>query len=140
MQTYQVVGTDGKEYGPISKDVLRQWIAQRRVVATTSTQVVGGGEWRPLASYPEFTEALAAVQAPPVAGQIGSVLPPPAGPSKTSRLAIAALVCGLLGFLVLPALAGLLLGVMALIKISKSQGVLRGQGLAIVGIVLSASC
>ena len=129
MPTYKILGTDGKEYGPINADGVRQWIAQKRAVATTSVQA-DGGDWKPLSSFPEFADAL--VVGPPV-----SPAPLPAGPVKTSGLAIASLVCGVFGFLCLPALAGVVLGIMALLKINKSRGQLGGQGLAIAGLCVS---
>ena len=59
--------------------------------------------------------------------------------SKTSALAIASLVCGVLGLcLLLPSLFGGILGIIALIKINKSNGALKGSGLAIAGLVTSA--
>jgi hypothetical protein len=59
-------------------------------------------------------------------------------PSKTSGLAIASLVCGLLVCLpCLPAILGIILGIMGLSTIGQSRGRLRGQGLAIAGIVTS---
>jgi hypothetical protein len=134
---YKILGADGKEYGPINADELRQWIAQRRAVAATLARVEGGGDWKPLATFPEFAEALAGSQEAPAFGGFTPASTPPSGPVKTSGLAIASLVCGILGFLCLPALAGLVLGVMALVKISNSKGQLRGQGLAIAGICLS---
>jgi hypothetical protein len=130
MPTYKILGADGQEYGPVNAEVLRQWIAQRRANATTSVRTEGGGDWKPLSSFPEFAEALAA--GPPAS----PALPPP-GPVRTSRLAIASLVCGILGFLCLPALASVVLGIMALVRINKSQGQLRGQGLAIAGLCVS---
>ena len=58
---------------------------------------------------------------------------------KTSGLAIASLVCGVLGLcLLLPSLLGGLFGIIALVKINKSQGALTGSGLAIGGLVTSA--
>ncbi len=130
MQTYKIVGTDGKEYGPVSADVLRQWIGQRRVIATTLVQTEGSSDWKPLSGFPEFADAL--VVSPPAPSAA------PGGPVETSRLAVASLVCGILGFLCLPALAGLVLGVVALVKINGSQGRLRGQGVAIAGVCVSA--
>jgi hypothetical protein len=130
MPTYKILGTDGKEYGPINADVLRQWIAQRRANAGTSAQAEGGTDWKPLSSFPEFADTLA--------GEPPASPLPPSGPLKTSRLAIASLVCGGLGFLCLPALAGVVLGIVALLKINRSKGQLRGQALAICGICLSA--
>jgi len=57
----------------------------------------------------------------------------PAG--KTSRLAIASLVLGILGC---TSLVGLIVGIIALVKISESRGRLAGRGLAIAGICVSA--
>ncbi len=130
MPNFKIFGTDGKEYGPVSGEVLRQWIAQRRAIATTSVQAEGASDWKPLASFPEFADAFPA--ASPAAPA-----PPPSGPVRTSRLAIACLVCGILGFLCLPAVASVVLGIMALVKISQSRGQLRGQGLAIAGLCLA---
>jgi hypothetical protein len=133
MATYKILGTDGKQYGPVSDEVLRQWIAQKRATSTTMVQIEGETGWKPLSSLPEFADALA-VRPPALA------VPPPASPvgeARTSRLAIASLVCGILGFLCLPALASLVLGIVALLKIGKSEGRLRGQGLAIAGICVA---
>ena len=59
--------------------------------------------------------------------------------SKTSALAIASLVCGILGLcLLLPSLLGGIFGIIALIKINKSNGALKGSGFAIAGLVTSA--
>jgi len=63
---------------------------------------------------------------------------PPSPRPRTSRMAVASLVLGILSFfLVVPALIGLLLGIVSLVKINRSQGRLRGQGLAIAGICTS---
>jgi len=126
---YKILGTDGKEYGPISADMVRQWITQHRANAATSIQAEGTSDWKPLASFPEFADALAG--GTPVAPA------PLAAPGRTSRLATASLICGVLGFLCLPAVAGVVMGIMALLKISKSRGQLRGQGLAIAGLCVS---
>ena len=57
---------------------------------------------------------------------------------KTSKAAVASLVCGILGLcLLVPSLFGGILGIIALIKINKSQGTLKGSGLAIGGLVTS---
>jgi hypothetical protein len=60
------------------------------------------------------------------------------GPRRTSGLAIASLVVGIVGLLMLgvPALVGLPLGIVALVQINRSQGRLSGKGLAIGGICL----
>lgn len=56
---------------------------------------------------------------------------------RTSGLAIASLVLALFGGLVLPALISMILGIIALIQIAKSNGKLTGRGFAIAGIAIS---
>jgi hypothetical protein len=51
---YKVIGADGKEYGPVSADRIRQWIAEGRLGADTKAQVLGSTEWKPLCEFPEF--------------------------------------------------------------------------------------
>jgi hypothetical protein len=59
---------------------------------------------------------------------------------KTSGLAIASLILGILGFCTfgLAGIAGLILGIVGLIAINKSAGQLKGGGLAVAGIIISA--
>jgi len=70
-------------------------------------------------------------------GQVPPGVPWP--PPKTSGLAIASLVCGALGFFScgIGGLVGLLLGIIGLSSIRKSQGKVGGSGLAVGGIVVS---
>ena len=67
--------------------------------------------------------------------------PLPEGP-KTSGLAVASLICGIAGLCTcgVGGLVGLVLGIVALVKIGQSQGQMGGQGLAIAGILVSALC
>jgi hypothetical protein len=51
---YKIIGADQKEYGPISVDQMRQWIAEGRVNAQTMVQGEGQTDWRPLSTFPEF--------------------------------------------------------------------------------------
>jgi prepilin-type processing-associated H-X9-DG protein len=98
----------------------------------------GAMEWKPLAAFPEFAGALPA--APPAAGA-----PPPRPPGdlrpipKTSGMAIASLVLGVLGVFTwgATALVGLILGIIALIKIRQSKGALSGGGIALAGTIVS---
>lgn len=130
---YKVIGADGKEYGPITANQLRQWVAQGRANALTQVRPEEESEWRPLGTFPEFADALA--QPPSFPN-----LPPTASvPARTSGLAIASLVLGALGIACgLTAIVGLVLGIVALTKINKSHGQLGGRGLAIAGIVVSS--
>jgi len=63
----------------------------------------------------------------------------PPAPPKTSRLSIASLVCGIAGpcTLGLGSIVGLVLGIVGLVKIRKGGEALRGQNMAIAGIVVS---
>ncbi|HUU93662.1 MAG TPA: DUF4190 domain-containing protein [Phycisphaerae bacterium] len=74
---------------------------------------------------------------PPADPQIVPPAPPP-GPAKRCGLAIASLVCGILSLptVGLGAILAVILGIVGLVKISKSHGALGGKGMAIAGIVL----
>lgn len=56
---------------------------------------------------------------------------------KTSGLAIASLVCGIFGLLLLPGLLGVIFGIKAINQIDANNGAIKGKGLAIGGLVLS---
>lgn len=68
--------------------------------------------------------------------------PPPvpdAAPPKTSGMAVASLVLGVLGLLTcgVTALVGLILGIIALIKVKDNKDTLKGDGIALAGIIVS---
>ena len=58
---YKIVGADGKEYGPVSLDQLRQWIAQGRVNAQTRVLAGDGTEWKTAPQFPEFADLLTGI-------------------------------------------------------------------------------
>lgn len=60
----------------------------------------------------------------------------PAGPAQTSGKAVASLICGLLFFVPFAFVAAVILGHLGLSEIRKSAGRLKGDGLAIAGLVL----
>lgn len=69
--------------------------------------------------------------------------PPPlpnTTPPKTSGMAVTSLVLGILGFFTcgLTALFGLIFGIISLIKIKDNKDTLKGGGLALAGIIVSA--
>lgn len=139
---YKIIGTDQKEYGPVSEDQIREWIVQGRITPQTQVQAGGSGDWKALAEFPEFTEAVRNRMLAPRTG--GPPLAPLAAakPATTSRMAIWSLVLGILGLptVGVTALIGLVLGIVAMVKISKSQGALRGSGLALSGTIVSGVC
>lgn len=65
MRRYSVIGADQTEYGPVTEEQIRQWIAEGRVNAQTQTRLEGSEQYQPLGTFPEFAEALGtAVVAP----------------------------------------------------------------------------
>src|ERR1043166_7526961 len=69
MPTYKIIGGDQKQYGPVSADELRQWIAEGRLSGHSLIRLEGGAEWKPLEAFPEFAAALGSQAAarPPLA-------------------------------------------------------------------------
>ncbi len=135
---YKIRGADQKEYGPVTLETLRQWLKEGRLNGNTPVQPAGQETWTPLSSLPEFAAGAPAIPMAPA-------LPPPlraaAKPeAKTSSMAIASLVLAVLGFcsVGVTALAGLVLAIVALMKINRSEGRLKGRGLAIAAICVSA--
>ena len=60
---YRIIGADRKEYGPVSAEQLRQWVTEGRLNAQSQARAEGETEWRPLASFPEFSDLLQTVPA-----------------------------------------------------------------------------
>ncbi len=131
---FKVIGKDGKEYGPVSAEELRRWLGQRRLDAKSRVRRETESTWRILGEFEEFAEDLglpAAATAP--------ASPLATAPPRVSGLAIASLILGLLGFVTVgvASLPGLVLGVVALLKVRKVPARLTGSGLAIAGICVS---
>jgi GYF domain 2 len=75
MANYKVIGGDLKQYGPVSEEEVRKWIADGRLNAMSLAQVYGDIEWKPLSAFPEFGEVLT--------GKPGGLIPPlPAVPAE----------------------------------------------------------
>src|ERR1700733_10508179 len=69
MATYTIIGGDKKEYGPVTADEVRQWIADGRLAANSLARGENDTDWCPLATFPEFADAftvkVATIGAPP---------------------------------------------------------------------------
>lgn len=79
---YTIIGADGKEYGPVPADKVRDWLAAGRADAQTRIKPVGGAEWTTVGALPEFGlggGAVAATPAEPPANRPA----PLAGDAKT---------------------------------------------------------
>ena len=142
---YKILGADKREYGPVSAETVRQWIAERRVVSQTLLEAEGSLGWRMVRDFPEFADALAG-QAAVSPVPVSQPPPPPISSvpaihhaAATSGLAIASLILGILGFFScgITAVLGGVLGFVSLGQIRQSHGRLSGSGLATVGICVS---
>jgi len=134
MANYFVIGADEKEYGPVPAEELRKWVTEGRADAHTRVRAEGATDWLALSQLPEFADAPA---------KRTSLPPPPARPlapvGKTSIMAIAALVLGICGIFTcgITALFGLILGIIAMVRVTNSRGALTGKGLALGGVIVS---
>ena len=134
---FKIIGGDGKEYGPIPVETLRDWLRQGRVNGGTRVLAEGATNWVELRTLAEFrTDQI--VEQPPRLGPAPAVAPVGEG-GTSSGMAMASLVLGILGFLTLgiTSLVGLILGIMALVRINSSAGRIGGKGVATAGIVTS---
>jgi TM2 domain-containing membrane protein YozV len=91
---YRIVGKDGQQYGPVTAEQVRGWIAENRADAQTLAQADGIQEWKPLSSFPEFATDLKPPQmsatTPP------TITPPPTAADPRASNKIAAGICGIL--------------------------------------------
>ena len=101
---YKIIGADQKEYGPVTADQLRQWLAEGRVNPQTQVLPEGATEWTTLGALPEFATASSA--APPTL---------PSFPAPAS--AAAALVAGPAIGLIVTAILGALVQMVSLIRL-----------------------
>jgi hypothetical protein len=60
MPMYKIIGADSQEYGPVSAEQIRQWLAEGRVNSETKVQAEGEGEWKQVADIPELVARPAA--------------------------------------------------------------------------------
>jgi len=104
---YRIIGGDGQEYGPVSADQIRQWIAQGRLNAGSRVRADDAADWQPLDALPEFADALGA-QPPPA-----FAVPPATGPTPVGEADYELDVTGCIsgGWRLLQANFGLLFGV-----------------------------
>ena len=134
MGVYKIVGADGRQYGPVPDEKLRQWIAEGRANAQTQILAEGATEWKPLGALPDFASHFM----PPVPP---TIRPPSYSVRKTNSYATAGLNFGLLAFLccckVLFGTLGIIFSLIGLSQINQQPQLYEGRGIAIAGLVLS---
>ena len=69
---YKIIGADGKEYGPVSVDQLRQWIIEGRLNQQSKVLPDGGTEWKTVAEVPELAAVVPAAAAPQLGAFAGA--------------------------------------------------------------------
>lgn len=79
MNTYWIVGSDGRTYGPVDLATMQRWIGEARVVATTQVGNSEQGPWTDATLVPELAAAFG--EEPEPAG------PPAAGHAHAAGVA-----------------------------------------------------
>ena len=137
---YRILGADGREYGPVTADQVREWITEGRANAQTRALDEGTAQWKPLTEYAEFALILARAMPPlPAPGPI-SIAPTP----RNNAMAVMGMVMGILSITCgmcchgLPFnVLGIVFSLVALSQIRHDPQSQQGRPLAIAGLVLS---
>src|SRR2546430_14188294 len=114
---YKIIGADQKEYGPITADQVRQWIAEGRANGQPQARL-DDGPWKPLSTFPEFAQTPgASPAAPPLQGGLTAGMGGMGGTRESalqqvSGPAIGLLVTAILGLM--GAVAGLAVNILGI--------------------------
>ncbi|MCX6945318.1 MAG: GYF domain-containing protein [Opitutales bacterium] len=71
---FTIMGSDGKEYGPVSAEQTRAWLAGGRANLDTKAKAAGSDEWRRLGDFPEFS-GTGSLPPPPLAAGVARAAP-----------------------------------------------------------------
>lgn len=138
------IGRDGNELGSFSENEVREGLTSGQFLPSDLGWQEGMASWSPLRELfpsqpPPITAGPSFASSPATPPAItGSA---PVLQAQSSGLAVTALVLGIIsavtcGGLVVGALAAIICGHIALAKINKSNGLLKGRGQAIAGLVM----
>lgn len=137
---YKIIGADGKEYGPVTLQELRDWLAQRRINGQTRVRAENNPEWRPAAEIPELASLFAPTPEPSAGPGNPPVITPPAAPRPRKGLAVFSFVLGLCSFVLclnaITGIPGIICGHIARRRAIRLPAQYGGAGLATVGLVL----
>jgi Domain of unknown function (DUF4190)/GYF domain 2 len=140
--TYKIIGDDGKQYGPVTAEQIRQWVAEGRVESRTAVFVDGAKDWTFVGLLPEFAALFPAgappTIAPPKPGMAAGRLP------ATNSLAATGLVFGIVSWVFVCCcggfpfnLLGLVFSLIGLSQTNRHPELYEGRSLAVAGLILS---
>jgi hypothetical protein len=92
---YKIIGADQKEYGPVTAEQLRQWIADGRLSLQSKVLPEGATEWKAVGELPEFAAAFSG----PVPAMPAILAPSQAGTELVNGPAIGLIVLAIVGAL-----------------------------------------
>jgi hypothetical protein len=132
---YRIIGQDGKTYGPAPAEKVREWIAQGRADSRTPIFLEGAADWTFIGLLPEFASNFSST--PPV------IAPPKRASGDNNGFATAGFICGLISCICCCGcpfnILGLVFSIVALIQINGQVEKQAGWGLALAGLICSAS-
>jgi hypothetical protein len=130
---YKIIGGDGKEYGPVPLETIKQWIREGRIGPRTRVQAPNSSEWRTAPELPELSNLFPNRPTEPAPVSV----PPAAEPQK--GLAITSFVLGLLSmvcFAFLTGIPAIICGHIAHNRARRQPGLYGGAGFATAGFVM----
>lgn len=134
MSEYRVLGADGKEYGPVGADQVRQWIVERRLTSNSMLQTPDSTGWRPLTMFPEFTATLGALGPAPLPSTGAAIARPNNAANWGLGLSCVSLLCCGCGVL---SVLGIVFSCIGLSQANRDPA-RTGKPIAIAGIVVGA--
>jgi hypothetical protein len=134
---YKIMGGDQREYGPITSEQVREWIAQGRANGQTVASFEGS-PWKPLSTFPEFADALRVASPPPIAQPgVGAIPGVPYAGAKSNTLSIVGLILSVILCCPPLSLVGLVLCTIGLSQITKNPNAYTtSKVVPIIGIVV----
>jgi len=141
---YKIIGADGKEYGPVAAEQLRQWQTEGRVNAQTRILPDGATEWKALGELTEFTTPPGGRPTPQPIRPL-TTQPVSYQPQRANGFALTGLILSIIslpisfcccGGVVLNLLA-IIFSIIGLTQINKRPDLYSGKGLAIAALIIS---